>query len=65
MALCAGDRAKAPVEVATLSEIPDGLVDVELVQPAEERECVDGAVEETRVDLAPLVAREHAGGLLQ
>ena len=65
MALRASNGAEAAVEVAALPEVPYGLVDVEFMQAAEERECVDGAVEEARVDLAPLVAREHARGLLE
>ena len=64
MTLSPGDGTETAIEVATLPEVSNGLVEVELVQAAEERERVAGAVEETYIDLAPLVAREHTRGLL-
>ena len=64
MTLSPGDGTETAIEVATLPEVSNGLVNVELVQAAEERERVDGAVEEACIDLAPLVPCEHTRGLL-
>lgn len=51
---------KSPIKVPTLLDIPNGLLDVQFVQPAEERECVDGAVGESGIDFAEGVAGEDA-----
>lgn len=65
MALRTGDRPEATVEVLAPLDVAHRLLDVELVQPAEERQRLYGAIQEPRVDLAVLVAREHARRLLQ
>lgn len=52
--------AVAAVEVAARRDVLDGPADVDEVEQAQQGEGVEGAVEEARVFLAPLVAGEGA-----
>lgn len=60
--LGAGRDAVAAVEVGAGGDVLDGLGDVDEREQAEERQRVEGAVEEARVLFAPFVAGEGAGG---
>lgn len=55
-----GADAVAAVKVATGGDVVDRPVDISQVEEAEEGQGVEGAVEEARVLLAPLVAGEGA-----
>lgn len=64
MALRPDARSKATVKVATLPNVSHCLLDVQLVQLAQQRQCVYSTVQEARIDLAERVAGKHAGLLL-
>ena len=58
MAFRPNHSAKSSVKVLTAADVVDRLLDVQFVQSAEKRQCIDGAVQETRVNFSPLVAGE-------
>jgi hypothetical protein len=59
--LGAGAHSVSAVKVGARRDVVDRLVDVDEVAEPEQGQRVEGAVEEPRVFLAPLVAGERAG----
>lgn len=65
MTLRADPAPKAPIVIPAPLDIPHRPLPIQRVEAAEQRQRVDGAVQEPRVALAKPVACEHAGGLLE
>ena len=65
MTFCAYNSSESAIEISAPHDVFHGLRRVYLMQPSEERERTDRAIEEACIDLAVFVARKHARGLLK
>ena len=65
MTLRSYNSSKSAIEVPAAHDVFHGLRRIYLMQPSEERERTDRAIQEAGIYLAVFVARKHARGLLK